>query len=573
MTPSINDLTTQLSQMQINTHTFVLFPKVQYAHSMTFWNLVQSVLTQNVYKGHVSIPGSGIFNREVLQFFLRHNICCEVPKICRIWEKIKALDLPNAQSTPLSQAHVAAITDSDAPVLPKDLETIDAKGRTPLQICAILDHRIAAKHLIEHGANPERCTQFHGSAIGLAAQRKFTALLHIFRAKKALIACNVFSTYQSDILQKGVSTAFQVEQVATALFGIVHRRKPGSIELFKKACSWHTDSSQFLKNYYESETVRRLVCHSFDIDWSLPYGKNGIITPVITHEKGAESRSFYPLSGGFAPFFLNEMKESTLAFLRCFTEADVIECRIVKKLKYTLELVSSQPTTPIADVFARWKNQLPTFISVEFDNPAHSVMVMLFKQHFIICNRGCESRKAVEVFRFDKKCLKESDLVPLFTRFSGPEAYKKYFFTDLVKTLNMEKNPMETALEHTLDLPCQEIGNCAWKSPETCVYTYFLFTLLDINKLLVDSVFTMEQAEYHQGTANIMFNNWLYDQKLTYLGRYLKNLHQKDQHFFANYEPLDSLKKGYNEIAQYCLLYPEIEQKALELKSKYCCLQ
>lgn len=126
-------------------------------------------------------------------------------------------------------------------------------------------------------------------------------------------------------------------------------------------------------------------------------------------------------------------------------------------------------------ILNRIKSNELTIIPTGFNG--HAVSVVFYKNYYCLCNRGSESRRAVEIYEYDMNRLnvKQIDLIKSYYQRDRIE-YKKLFFDDLPKQLSFLSSPLTHLLEEISVLPPQLVGNCAWESAETSVLASLLLT-------------------------------------------------------------------------------------------------
>ena len=177
---------------------------------------------------------------------------------------------------------------------------------------------------------------------------------------------------------------------------------------------------------------------------------------------------------------LNELAENESIHLQEF-----VECGFLNSNSHTLD---------------RIRNGLPVSTPTGFFD--HSVCVLIWGSYFILCNRGYETRRVVEIYRCNSKKINSAILERIKKAANlSSDLYKNLFFKELPKILEFQpQGPFEKSFEElcTETLNKQTVGNCSWAAPEAGVFAFFaLFNLLansqgQLNKPIPSSIHSQQ---------------------------------------------------------------------------------
>lgn len=279
------------------------------------------------------------------------------------------------------------------------------------------------------------------------------------------------------------------------------------------------------------------------------------ITSVRSHEQ---------LWGYFSETWFNLMHKELPNFKELYP--NLFNKTQMTLLKQVLDLGANDHIYSKADKVKRIKKGLPVILNTGWST--HAVSILIWKDQFIICNRGTESRKPVDAFHFDplkmnEEILNEIESLPL-TNGSG---YNQLFFTKLYKELSFDQNDVDQKMNEINILPLQTMGNCTFISPVTAVYTFILLSSLrGINeKGQLSSNLPQTEVQWNevaQTTLNA-YQTWLAHVQLSFLERVIKteNINQTLGHEIieealqkAHLLPLeDLLQKHLNELTNIYL--------------------
>lgn len=152
--------------------------------------------------------------------------------------------------------------------------------------------------------------------------------------------------------------------------------------------------------------------------------------------------------------------------------------------------------------------------------------------------------------------------------FASQEAYTQFFFTDLPAGLHFTQRIVEKELETIFDQGKQIAQNCARKSPDTCVRTFFIIQELKDRKMLGAKNFKSKSRAAITSSISV-FNNWLLDQQLADLQHYLRTISAPNRKFVSNYELISKLCEKYQKIRNSDWIWPQLKEKMAQLETEF----
>lgn len=222
------------------------------------------------------------------------------------------------------------------------------------------------------------------------------------------------------------------------------------------------------------------------------------------------------LEGARIHYWLKRMGSATQAISSYLP--DLLSSIETKEL---LELFESGMNPSNQIVLENIKKGRPVLLSTGFVD--HEVVVLIWGNLFILCNRGGASRKNIEVFQFDPTALNDAVLNKISqVHKMDIKSYKKLFFEELPSTLQFKQDQFEKDLEQVCNLVPQAVGNCTWASPEGAVWAFFVLRELkdeDSGKLGQFKPITEEQTPKFRESEK--FYTWLVFNQMYNLERYL----------------------------------------------------
>lgn len=221
------------------------------------------------------------------------------------------------------------------------------------------------------------------------------------------------------------------------------------------------------------------------------------------------------LEGSYTPYMHKKIWNS----LRRFTNDWYLPQPVPDFSKFILALKTSN--------YSRYTNfeqlQFYTqndFLILKVGYKGHAVFILLFKEFFILLNRGGCKRKTVEVFSFNPekftastiKCLQKISVMKSLD-------YKNHFFSDLLHLIDLNKTPTHILLEDQLTLDKQEVGNCAFENSEGLVFLYLVFQ--NLHKMNLLETLELTAIEGIVETQKKIYEMWLSENKNFALQEYM----------------------------------------------------
>lgn len=223
------------------------------------------------------------------------------------------------------------------------------------------------------------------------------------------------------------------------------------------------------------------------------------------------------LEGAFSSFWYVQMKKNLKSFEKTYPKA-----LIPKVLESTLENAAIKKGFTNNELLRRIKNGLPTFFQSGYQG--HSVTILIWKDQFVICNRGESSRLPIEVYHFDPKALNEGVLGRIREKGTKNE-YKELVSRDLPKKLHFYHKDLDAKIEeHSQHLSPQAKGNCSFLSPVTGVYAFLMLASIrgEKNGQLLDEV--PENYKKILQYEQAVYKTWFVFEQISSLEQMLKLL-------------------------------------------------
>lgn len=385
--------------------------------------------------------------------------------------------------TPLSVAIQKKYTDVIQFYIEKglDLQALDKKNRPPL-LQAIDQNYIEAINLfIQNGANVNY-QDIHGDT--------------------PLLRAAAFGQYKTiEILLKAGADPSIINKNSNNLFTLVKGTRIPQWRKITYLAKKSLDNSSKAYVYSKKYLHTKLLAHAYhlkgmskaeecNIDWE---GGNGEISAA------AIAKSINKFSEEF-PSLLDEDASQLLT--------------------QSIEFSANHRIHTADHFYQRIKKGLPTFILTGFSS--HSITVLIWKNHIIICNRGLENSGNLMIGRYDPLKLNQTSIQKLIDlSFSSQENYRKALNngseSSLLKEVGFEfqtKNSMK--LQKMTALSNQKVGNCTWANTEGAVKAYFL-----LSRLENDSFEIPKKHRKLEKDVSKTFNNWLFFHRLTALEKYI----------------------------------------------------
>lgn len=214
------------------------------------------------------------------------------------------------------------------------------------------------------------------------------------------------------------------------------------------------------------ELVRRkALSHAWDLSG---------VTSIVAADTGKVLKTA-TLEGHFPPEWCHMLGKDLDQFRQSYP--DLLTEPEAALLKDVLDIGANIKSFSLEDKLARIKKGLPTIINAGFNG--HAVTLLIWGDRFVICNRGGESRRPLEIYHFNAEQLDLNDLREIIkTTASGTnEDYKKLFFKTLPEKLVFTQDELDKELENAgLLFPDQTAGNCSLANLIPIIYVLRLFT-------------------------------------------------------------------------------------------------
>jgi hypothetical protein len=311
----------------------------------------------------------------------------------------------------------------------------------PLHLAALYNHLDIVKLLLKAEPETAYIQSDHGmTALHFAAKKGFAEIAQ-FIAEKAPDTLNLrekVANYDAYIVTKGL--------------------RP---ENYKKITQLYHSQSKELKELNTLIVQRKLLGHAWEIKGQSDFIKSQAKETVLS----------ISLEGHFSPQWNQFMKKHLNRM-----ETDALFSKEQSSLiKHLFDLGTNPNSYSIADQIQRIEAGLPIIIGSGFIG--HEVIILIWKNTIVICNRGGASRKPIEIHhlgaKIDAAVLEKIQKV----KHSGTEEdYKNLMFHKLPAGLRFRQSDFDHILEQFNLLPTQIIGNCSFISPTTAIYAFLLLS-------------------------------------------------------------------------------------------------
>ncbi|MCE5316126.1 MAG: ankyrin repeat domain-containing protein [Parachlamydia sp.] len=234
---------------------------------------------------------------------------------------------------------------------------------------------------------------------------------------------------------------------------------------------------------------------------------------------------------------------------------DLLDYRTIRLLTQSLHFAADPHNSK--QILERIRKGLPTPILTGFYE--HAVNVLIWKDLFVICDRGGFLGTPLKIQRFDPNKLDQNAIQMLIDIGSQPEEkYMEAMTTTLPKQLSFTQSENEQLLQELIDIPLQIVGNCGWASTEGMVKAFLLLQRLKDNNFSL----AVRQPEELKQSNEITFANWLFFQQMLLLDKYIAP--ERDHHLIMkSFQSLWSAQKCKPQAFEN--LTPFLEQ----LETKY----
>jgi ankyrin repeat protein len=381
---------------------------------------------------------------------------------------------------------------------------------TPLHSAALHNHFDIVKLLLKAAPKTAYIQSGQGmTALHLAAVKGFVEIAQ-FIAEKAPDTLNLW------------------DKAGDRAYTLTKMWRP---ENYKKITQLYHNQSQESKELDTVLVQRRLLGHAWEIK-----GQSVVIksqTKILVHSINLE--------GHASPQWYQLMKKHLNMM-----ETDALFNKEQSSLiKHMFDLGANPNSYSIEDQIQRIEAGLPTIISSGYSN--HAVTLLVWKDMFVICNRGGASRKPIEIFHLGKKInvavLEELQKVKSL---GTEEDYKNLMFHKLSAGLQFSHSDLDHILEQFNLLPTQIVGNCSFISPTTAIYAFLLLSEVfgvDESGALKNKLSQKNVDELNQNAEKAVktYQAWLSDLQMNILET---NLQKSDTYELDHQLILRALRKA-----------------------------
>lgn len=171
----------------------------------------------------------------------------------------------------------------------------------------------------------------------------------------------------------------------------------------------------------------------------------------------------------------------------------------------------------------RIKAGLPTLLITGFST--HCVVLLVWGDQLILCNRGGGSRKPIEVYHFNPFELNVETVskIEKIATHGNLDEYKSLFFEELPKKLHFTQTALDLYLEKSVKLPFQEVDNCSFVSLATGVLAFLLLgNVREESKNNSNAVKSDHKLSFYDESivrAMASYQTWLVHLQLSFLER------------------------------------------------------
>ena len=332
-----------------------------------------------------------------------------------------------------------------------NLNEKNAAGRPPLERAICFGKFEAIKVLVSKGADLSSVavsTPSDASALSVAAEYGYFDIIQF-------------------LLDNGVKKIDDPQQAASVIEYLIANKLKDYKTIYKTICNVPLDSQLLLRA--RTPLHIRSVLHSLDI--------------MNTCELHPIDPSLSPTHfdfGTFYPYYLDKLSKTTRVLQQQYPQALNDTDLLRETMDFTLENRYGKESL----LLDRILSGKPTLVPTGFFG--HYVMVLIWGDYFVICNRGLLSGQSVEVFKFDPQKLNDSILRNILEcQVNSKEWYQNLFFQILPKSLNFAEKKLtdlEILIEQLCPLRKQKTGSCSLASLEAAVWTFFVLNLISKHK-------------------------------------------------------------------------------------------
>jgi ankyrin repeat protein len=182
---------------------------------------------------------------------------------------------------------------------------------------------------------------------------------------------------------------------------------------------------------------------------------------------------------------------------------------------------------------------LPVVLNTGF--AGHVVNVLIWGDQFVLCNRGGEKRKSIEVYHFNPANMDE-ETIEKISAASAENAsnYRELFFTILPNKLAFFQNELDHLMEAAHSLPDQIVGNCSFVSAITSIYAFML--LGNVRGIDEQGCFVNQEPgskqQLEEGIKKTVagYQTWLSHLQISFLERSIRYLTESDNAYIPDHQ-------------------------------------
>lgn len=379
----------------------------------------------------------------------------------------------------------------------------DHYGTTPLMFAAEKGHVDAVEWLLLRGADPNR-HNFEGDTALLLAANKHTAVGKLLlqhgadpncisrQGKTALLAAALGGNIQmlrALLAHQADANVYDIE--GFPLLYTLQSRHPPHWQLMQQLIKVNT--SKCIQHVAISYNSTKLLTNAFAFT-----GSSNVQGRKIDWE------SQHPAIAA------HEMARSIPLFA---AETSFLDENTARHLSQSLHFASDQAIHKPKDILARIKRGQPTVILTGFES--HVVTILIWKDIFVLCNRGGLARRPLEIYRYNSQLLDlHAVMMLLAIQNMSADIYAKVCFEKMPKDLHFTQTENEMNLEKLIELPKQMVANCSWASTEGIVKV--LFALEQLNDFQLP-----QETETLKSALDNTFANWQVHQQIKLLREYI----------------------------------------------------
>ena len=378
----------------------------------------------------------------------------------------------------------------------KDINTVDSEGCTLLHYACMIEEEKVARLLLTMGADVNKIDKNNHNAL-------FTA-----RHCSYELVC-LLADKTDDFTLKDSNNY--------TILSVLHVRRPID---WKKKIEYITQKMtmqvwQETARYSEAFDRAKVLGHAFEMKG----------TTRLTTSLGESQVSLEMLHSSI---LAHEIAENMREFATLFPVYDQEAIRAMAALQFAAEQKTHTPEEYLRNI----QNGEPVFFLT--GTPQHAVCVCIFKDRFMICNRGGYAGDmgrsgfggarppTLETFGITPNTLTKETIGYLLALSDYTSLYDV-----LPQKLKLSRDDASRNFDDKAKLPSQVANNCAWASVEGAMKAYFFLASND------------KGVEYSEK----MFINWQFFQQITLLEKYM-NSEQLDKDIISRALVSSTLQKN-----------------------------